>query len=389
MMTAREFRKIFAETRRRSEEICAHLQTEDFGVQPVEHVSPPKWHLGHTSWFFEELVLKKCPGYTVFDPRFGFIFNSYYESVGERVPRRERGNLSRPTVARVLAYRAAVTEATLGLLEDWSGLSPAQKSILEVGVHHEQQHQELLWTDIKYILGHNPLVPYYTESLGENPAPPSQGPKWVEVPAGIYEIGHADPERFCYDNERARHRVFLEDFTISTQLVQNQDYLAFIQDGGYADSLLWHAEGWQWRTQNEIDAPLYWQQIDGQWFQYTLGGLQKLQLDAPLSHISFYEAAAFARWKGMRLPTEFEWEAAQAKLDWGARWEWTESAYTPYPGFQKAPGALGEYNAKFMVNQKVLRGASVATPATHQRPTYRNYFHPPMRWQFTGIRLAN
>lgn len=332
-------------------------------------------------------MLKPLPDYKPFDSRFGFVFNSYYDSVGARVARAERGGLSRPSVARVYGYRNAVTRAVLRLLEEGHELSEAQLEILEIGVQHEQQHQELLLTDIKYILGHNPLSPAYNKTFCENPSP-SSPKKWVEFGADIYAIGHSDPDAFCYDNERGRHRVFLEAFEISNHLIRNDEYLEFMQDGGYEQVLLWHADGWRWRTQNNIRAPLYWHEIDGQWFQYTLNGLQQLQLDAPVNHISFYEAFAFAQWKGARLPTEFEWESAQAHLDWGSRWEWTESAYLPYPGFAKVPGALGEYNAKFMVNQKVLRGASVATPPAHRRPTYRNFFEPPMRWQFSGLRLA-
>jgi len=387
MLNARELREAFVQIRSQSEAICAPLKTEDYGVQPVTHVSPPKWHLGHTSWFFEQLLLKTLPDYRPFDARFGFLFNSYYQSAGAHLSRAKRGDLSRPTVSEIYAYRDAITRAVLGALSDESGLSEAQKTIIEVGLHHEQQHQELLLTDIKYILGHNPLFPAYHGEFCENPAQESPQ-RWVEIPAGIYEIGHGAPDTFCYDNERPRHRVFHEAFAISSHLIRNDEYLEFMQAGGYGEPLLWHAEGWDWRAQNQIDAPLYWHQIDGQWFQYTLAGLAELRAEAPVTHISYYEAAAFAQWKGMRLPTEFEWESAQAELDWGSRWEWSESAYLPYPGFVEAPGALGEYNRKFMVNQKVLRGASVATPAGHGRVSYRNYFHPPLRWQFTGFRLV-
>lgn len=387
MMNAPELRDAFARVRRQTEAICAPLNTEDYGAQPATHVSPPKWHLGHTSWFFEEMLLKTQPDYRPVDARFGFLFNSYYQSAGAHLSRAKRGDITRPTVAEVYAYRDAITQAVLATLGEDRELSDTQRATLEVGLHHEQQHQELLLTDIKYILGHNPLFPAYQHEFRENPAPQSPQ-RWVELPAGIYEIGHGAPDTFCYDNERPRHRVFHEAFALSSHLVRNDAYLEFMQAGGYQDALLWHAEGWEWRVQNQIDAPLYWHRIDGVWRQYTLAGLAELRADAPVTHISYYEAAAFARWRGMRLPTEFEWESAQAQLDWGSRWEWTQSAYLPYPGFVEAPGALGEYNRKFMVNQKVLRGASVASAAGHSRSTYRNYFHPPYRWQFTGFRLA-
>lgn len=377
---------LFLSTRKKTESICSFLETEDYVVQPIVDVSPPKWHLGHTTWFFEEFVLKDHSShYTIFDPDFSYVFNSYYESLGEKVIRADRGNLSRPTVASIYQYRKHVTQVVQQLLQ--SGVSKHLEEIILIGIHHEKQHQELLITDIKYILGNNPLLPKYNDQFDENPV--TQGkPSWCRVSEGLYEIGHQNSETFCYDNELGAHKVYLKEFLISKELVTNGDYLEFMQSEGYDDVLLWHAEGWDWKNSNTIKAPLYWHEVEGQWYQYTLQGLKRVKLNAPLAHISFYEAHAFAAWKGMRLPTEFEWEAAHSLINWGSRWEWTNSAYLPYPGYKKPEGAIGEYNEKFMVNQMVLRGSSVATGEQHVRPTYRNFFHPHLRWQFTGIRLV-
>ena len=376
----------FLETRQHTEDICKPLEIEDYVVQPIVDVSPPKWHLGHTSWFFEEFILKPHkPNYKLFHEDFAFVFNSYYENVGKRVIRNDRGNLSRPGVAKVYDYRHYVTNEMKDFLS--GEISAGIEEILLIGIHHEKQHQELLITDIKYILGNNPLLPKYNDSFSENPHQKFQR-EWIEMDEGIYEIGHTNPDEFRYDNELGRHKVYLHDYKISNKLVTNAEYLEFINTGGYKDFNLWHAEGLDWVKQNQIEAPMYWHNIDGEWHQYTLQGLQKIDADAPLSHISYFEAFAFAQWKECRLPTEFEWEAAQQNFEWGSRWEWTESAYLPYPGYKKAPGAIGEYNGKFMVNQKVLRGGSVATPNKHTRPTYRNFFQTNLRWQFTGLRLA-
>lgn len=376
----------FLETRQHTEDICKPLEIEDYVVQPIVDVSPPKWHLGHTSWFFEEFILKPHkPNYKLFHEDFAFVFNSYYENVGKRVIRNDRGNLSRPGVAKVYDYRHYVTNEMKDFLS--GEISAEIEEILLIGIHHEKQHQELLITDIKYILGNNPLLPKYNDSFSENPHQKFQR-EWIEMDEGIYEIGHTNPDEFCYDNELARHKVYLHDYKISNKLVTNAEYLEFINAGGYKDFNLWHAEGLDWVKQNQIEGPMYWHNIDGEWHQYTLQGLQKIDTHAPLSHISYFEAFAFAQWKECRLPTEFEWEAAQQNFEWGSRWEWTESAYLPYPGYKKAPGAIGEYNGKFMVNQKVLRGGSVATPNKHTRPTYRNFFQTNLRWQFTGLRLA-
>jgi ergothioneine biosynthesis protein EgtB len=376
----------FLETREHTENICEPLEIEDYVVQPIVDVSPPKWHLGHTTWFFEEFILKPHkPNYQLFHEDFAFVFNSYYENVGKRVIRNDRGNLSRPGVAKVYDYRQYVTNEMKEFLSN--DISSEIKELLLIGIHHEKQHQELLTTDIKYILGNNPLLPKYNDSFIENPLQNFQQ-EWIEMKEGIYEIGHKNSDKFCYDNELDRHKVYLNDYKISNKLVTNVEYLEFINADGYKDFNLWHAEGLDWVKQNNISAPMYWHNIEGNWHQYTLKGLQKLNLQAPVSHISYYEAFAFAQWKECRLPTEFEWEAAQQNFEWGSRWEWTESAYLPYPGYTKAPGAIGEYNGKFMVNQKVLRGGSVATSPKHTRSTYRNFFQTNLRWQFTSLRLA-
>jgi ergothioneine biosynthesis protein EgtB len=371
--------------RQASEAICRPLKTEDYVVQPIVDVSPPKWHLGHTTWFWETFVLMKYDlAYKVFNPDYNYVFNSYYETIGARVIRTDRGNLSRPSVEDIYAYRKYVDAAMERLLS--CDVSDVLRDTLLLGLNHEQQHQELLWTDIKYILGHNPLFPALSEKDIDD-MPGGEGAGFVQMPAGIYEIGFGG-EGFCFDNEMTRHKVYLNDYEIASSLVTNAGFLEFIKAGGYEDFRYWHAEGWDWVKNNHVRAPLYWHLIDGKWHYYTLTGLHPVDLSAPVCHISYYEAVAYAAWKGLRLPTEGEWEAASEKFSWGRRWEWTESAYLPYPGFKKAEGAIGEYNGKFMVSQMVLRGASVATPAHHSRKTYRNFFHPYLRWQFTGIRLA-
>ena len=375
----------YKKVRKRTEKICSPLQIEDYVVQPVADVSPPKWHIGHTTWFFETFILKPYfMGYQEYDPNYNYVFNSYYENIGARVIRTDRGNLSRPTVDDVFRYRAYVDTAVEKFLS--CDCSAEVKELLELGLNHEQQHQELLWYDIKYILGHNPLFPAYDQVNIENQLKNS-GQGWVSFEEGVYEVGYKGDD-FHFDNELGRHKVYIQNFSISSSLVSNAEYLQFILAGGYQDFNLWHAEGWDWVKTNSVIAPLYWYEIEGSWHRYSLSGLMLLDPDAPVSNISYYEAAAYAQWKGMRLPTEFEWEVASAQLQWGTLWEWTESAYLPYPGFSKAAGALGEYNGKFMVNQKVLRGASVATPKEHSRNTYRNFFHANLRWMFSGIRLS-
>lgn len=386
MIITKNLLTFFTETREHTEALCKPLEIEDYVVQPIEDVSPPKWHLGHTTWFFEEFILKHHkPGYQLFNEDFAFVFNSYYESIGKRVVRNDRGNLSRPGVAKVYDYRHYVTNELKELLA--SDTSEAVQKLLLMGIHHEKQHQELLMTDIKYILGNNPLLPKYNDTFDEDHIQ-SFDLKWIPMREGMYEIGHDSPDTFCYDNELGKHKVYLHDYSIANKLVTNKEYLEFITAGGYSDFNLWHAEGWEWLKQTQISQPMYWHDVDGEWHHYTLQGLQKLNLNAPVMHISYFEAFAYAQWKECRLPTEFEWEAAQNEFNWGSRWEWTESAYLPYPGYKKAPGAIGEYNGKFMVNQKVLRGSSVVSPNEHIRPTYRNFFQTNLRWQFTGIRLA-
>jgi ergothioneine biosynthesis protein EgtB len=377
----------YVEIRQYTEDICKPLQTEDYVVQPIVDVSPPKWHIGHVTWFFETFVLKPfMKNYVEFDPQYNYVFNSYYETVGARVIRTDRGNLSRPTVEAIYKYRKYVDEAMKQFLQD--SLSKEIEEIVVLGFNHEQQHQELLMTDIKYILGNNPLFPAYKPSSNNIEEIIQKGEDdFIKIEKGIYEIGF-EGDGFCFDNELKRHSVYFVDCKISKNLVTNKEFIEFINAGGYKNFNYWHADGWAWVNTNQINAPQYWHFIDNRWYNYTLAGLQLVDVNEPLCHISFYEAAAFASWKGMRLPTEFEWEIAAQKFDWGKRWEWTESAYLPYPGFSKAPGAIGEYNGKFMVNQMVLRGASDVTSPDHSRITYRNFFQPNLRWQYTGIRLA-
>jgi ergothioneine biosynthesis protein EgtB len=384
-MKTTSIREAYNSVRKYSEHICEPLETEDYVPQPVPFVSPPKWHLAHSTWFFETFILKaSIENYQVFDPDFNYLFNSYYNNVGERTLRTDRGNVTRPTTKAVYAYRQHVDACMNDLLEN--ELDDATLSLIELGLHHEQQHQELLVTDIKYILGHNPLFPVYKTGHNlVNGINTETG--FLQIPEGVYDIGFAG-DGFCFDNELGRHKVYLHDFEISKSLVINEEYIEFMNSGGYQDFNLWLDEGWSWVNANAVQSPMYWHKINGEWHYYTLAGLQKVNPQAILSHISFFEASAFAQWKGMRLPTEAEWEIASVNLDWGQRWEWTNSAYLPYPGFSKAEGAVGEYNGKFMINQMVLRGASVATSPEHSRRTYRNFFHTHERWQYTGIRLV-
>ena len=376
--------KQFLKTRLETETICSPLQTEDYVVQPITDVSPPKWHLAHTTWFFEQFILVKYDeNYEVFHPDFAYLFNSYYNNMGERTIRQDRGLMTRPGVSEIYEYRKYVTAAIKKVLENKPG--DEMLHLVEIGINHEQQHQELLAYDIKYILGTQPTFPdigkYFT--LEEE----SQSHQWLSFSEGIYEIGHQGND-FCFDNELPVHKVYVQDFDISNKLVTIGEFLEFMEDGGYDNFNYWHDEGWHFIQNNGITHPLYWHFRDGEWQHYHFNGLEKLNPNLPLSHVSMYEAYAFANWKGMRLPTEFEWEVAAQKLRWGQLWEWTNSAYLPYPGFTQAEGALGEYNGKFMLNQMVLRGASVATPQGHQRDTYRNFFHASSRWIFSGIRLA-
>ena len=373
----------FIKTRKYSEELCEPLLTEDYSVQPIEFVSPPKWHLAHTTWFWEEFVLTKYKkGYKVFKEEFSFLFNSYYNNVGKRVIRPSRGLMTRPSVDDVYQYRLYVTQQMI----DFLGSNPRKEilDIVAVGINHEEQHQELFIYDIKYIFGNQPLFPIYNNKFQNTSE--LKHPEFIKIDEGLYTIGHQE-ESFCFDNELGVHKVFIPSFEISSNLVTNKEYIKFIEEGGYQNFNFWHDEGWHWANNNKIEAPLYWHKIDGEWYHYDLNGLEKIELDQPVQHISFYEAFAFAEYKGMRLPTEFEWEVASEYFSWGKLWEWTSSAYLPYPNFSKATGALGEYNGKFMVNQMVLRGASIATPKNHSRKTYRNFFQTNMRWQYCGLRL--
>lgn len=404
---------LFAEVRAQTEKICEPLQPEDFVVQPVVDVSPPKWHLAHTTWFFENFVLKgNVGGYKLFDDDYHYLFNSYYETEGERWIRAERGTLSRPWVNEIMSYRAYVNEHMLDYLSK-EELSDELLDVLEIGINHEQQHQELMFYDIKHILGINPLFPVYRKHYTDSQLPNLES-NLLKIEEGIYEIGFEE-NSFHFDNEEGRHRVFLEAFEIQDRLVTVGEYLEFIEAGGYTDFRHWLMEGFEWVKTNEVKAPFYWFKEDGEWFYFTLAGKEKLNLTEPITHVSYYEADAFAKWKGMRLPTEYEWEVAcqifepeipkeanfldkghlrtmprigDHKQFYGDAWEWTSSAYLPYPRYQAPEGAIGEYNGKFMVNQMVLRGGSFGTMQNHIRPTYRNFFHPNLRWHFTGFRLA-
>ncbi len=379
--------KFFHRVRKRTVDICRPLQKEDFVAQPVVDVSPPKWHLAHTTWFFETFVLlPNRANYRVYDQDFGYLFNSYYNHVGERVLRHERGKLTRPTIDEVMAYRAYVDEALAEFLANAELTSQVQE-VLTLGLHHEMQHQELLMTDIKYIFGHNPIHPVYDANCLVDNFKNSHSPGWVSIDEGVYDIGFSG-DGFHFDNELGRHKQYIHQVQLATNLVTWGEYIEFIEDGGYEKFEFWLDEGWAWIKDSGVNAPMYAQKKNGVWGRYTLAGWQAIDPESVLVHVSYYEAEAFANWKGLRLPTEFEWEVASEHFDWGFVWEWTQSAYSAYPGFKKAKGALGEYNGKFMVNQMVLRGGSKATSLGHSRKSYRNFFHPHLQWQFAGIRLA-
>jgi len=409
---ARSLWRRYLETRATTLGLAAPLTPEDCALQSMPDASPVKWHLAHTSWFFETfLLLGRVPAYRAFDERFRTLFNSYYVQVGPRHARAERGLVSRPDLAAVQAYRAHVDRG----VEAWFERGPdrAQLELLELGIHHEQQHQELILTDLKHLFSRNPLRPAYA-----NPAPRQDSVevplRWVPHAGGVRAIGHAG-DGFCFDNERPAHRVYVEPFRLGSRLVTNAEYLAFMDDGGYARPELWMSDGWDVRLREAWEAPLYWERdASSGWQRFSLAGMVPLEAHAPVCHVSWYEADAFARWRGARLPTEAEWEDAASRVPvtgnfaesrlfdprsapdgspglaqcFGDVWEWTASAYRPYPGYRPALGAVGEYNGKFMVNQFVLRGGSCASPASHLRPSYRNFFPPQARWQFTGIRLC-
>jgi ergothioneine biosynthesis protein EgtB len=396
--------------RRATERLCEPLSPEDCQVQSMDDASPAKWHLAHTSWFFETFVLdRRLAGYRPFHPEFRVLFNSYYQSVGQQHPRPQRGLLSRPALDEVFAYRAYVDEQMLALLETESDVA---SDVVELGLQHEQQHQELILTDIKHMLSCNPLRPVYRRAP-HTPTTEVTPIRWQAFAEGVQWIGH-EGGSFAFDNEQPRHRVFVEAFELATRLITNGEFLAFIDDGGYERSELWLSDGWNVMQARRWHAPLYWEQRDGAWQVMTLGGLQSLRANEPVCHVSLYEADAYASWAGARLPREAEWEGAattatvagnfveDARLHpqpapadtvgltqlFGDAWEWTQSAYLPYPGYQPPAGALGEYNGKFMCNQLVLRGGSCATPRAHARATYRNFFPPDARWQFSSLRLA-
>ncbi|MBS0292984.1 MAG: ergothioneine biosynthesis protein EgtB [Proteobacteria bacterium] len=385
----------YVAVRAATEALALPLSAEDCCVQPMPDASPTKWHLAHTSWFFETFILEAYePGFRAFDPAFRVLFNSYYQGVGQQYPRPRRGLLTRPSLATVLAYRADVDARMRQLLgrADLLDEAPALAALLELGLQHEQQHQELILTDILYLLWCNPLWPAYSERWAA-PAPGSEAPAWQRFEGGLVEIGHKGAG-FAFDNELPRHTVYLQPCELATGLVTNADYLAFMADGGYCDPAHWLAEGWDWRRDQQINHPLYWRQEGQGWSEFTLAGSRPLAPQQAVAHLSYYEADAYARWAEARLPTEAEWEAASAAPGaalqqlFGTLWQWTQSSYAPYPGFATALGAVGEYNGKFMVNQYVLRGSSCATPAGHARASYRNFFPAAARWQFTGLRLA-
>ncbi len=376
--------------RAHTELLCDPLEVEDFVVSSMPDVSPTKWHLAHTSWFFETFVLKeRLPDYFPLDPRYAFLFNSYYVQAGERHCRAQRGLVTRPTVDEVFAYRRYVDRHMLELL---AGVE--DDATVTLGLHHEQQHQELLVTDIKHVLWTNPLRPAYDAAKASHSGHSGASGTWTQIAEGMRRVGNDEEDDFVFDNERPSHRVFVEDFRIANQLVTNGEYLDFMNDGGYDRSELWLAAGWAIVQQEARRSPLYWEKADNGWSEFTFGGMTPLDTSAPVSHVSYYEADAFARWAGHRLPTEPEWEIAAREHPelpqlYGDRWQWTQSAYVAYPGYTPPAGAIGEYNGKWMSDQWVLRGSSIATPPGHRRLTYRNFFPSDTRWQFTGIRLAS
>jgi len=390
---ARSLTEAFLAVRGETERRAAPLSAEDQVVQSMPDASPTKWHRAHTTWFFEQFLLgPHKAGYRPFNPDYAYLFNSYYVSAGPRHSRGERGLITRPGLDEIAAYRRYVDAAMVEMFRDsdeerLAALAP----LVEVGLNHEQQHQELLITDILHALAQNPLCPAY-DARWTPPAPHRGGAGWLELDEGIHVIGHAG-DSFHFDNETPAHRALVGPVRLARRLVTNREWLAFIDDGGYRTPTLWLMDGFAKASAEEWRAPGHWREVDGQWQVMTLAGLQPVDPDAPVMHVSYYEADAFARWAGKHLPTEMEWEIAartgHLNDAFGIVWQWTRSAYAPYPGYRAIAGALGEYNGKFMVNQMVLRGSSLATPAAHSRITYRNFFYPHHRWQFTGLRLAD
>ena len=400
----------FLDTRRLTDRLTAALSPEDQTPQSMPDASPARWHRAHVSWFFEEFILRDLPGYAVYDESFRYLFNSYYEAVGARHPRPERGLITRPGVEEITRYREYIDAALVQALTE-GRLDDCAVELVELGCNHEQQHQELLLMDIKHLLSIHPFAPVYVERPVEFPSePPASAPalRWQSMPGGLVEVG-ADGPGFSYDNEGPRHTVYLQEYEIANRPVTNGEWFEFMADDGYRRSEFWLSDGWARIQQTGWDSPGYWSHDDGTWTTFTLSGRRPVVADEPVVHVSFYEADAYARWAGARLPTEFEWENAAA-LTGGRRgglldpqrchpsiaseamignvWEWTSSAYLPYPGFVPANGAVGEYNGKFMSDQHVLRGASALTPPGHERITYRNFFPAPSRWVFSGLRLA-
>ncbi|HEX6138505.1 MAG TPA: ergothioneine biosynthesis protein EgtB [Casimicrobiaceae bacterium] len=386
----------YGEVRARTRALTAPLSAEDCALQSMPDASPAKWHLAHTTWFFETLVIEpRIASYRAFDPAFRVLFNSYYNAVGDKHPRPERGMLSRPSLDVVLAYRAHVDDAMRGCCDRAIG-DPALAALIELGLNHEEQHQELILTDVLHLLSRNPARPAYDAAPPPEPRPET-AVRWLAHPAGIVTVGHAG-RGFAFDNEGPRHRVWLEAFELASRPVTNAEYAAFIEEGGYSSPELWLSLGLDTVGAQRWVAPLYWERHASRWRAFTLHGTCDLDPHAPVAHISLFEADAYARWAGARLPTEFEWEAALTRAaedrtpavlpGTGDVWEWTSSSHAPYPGFRPAAGAVGEYNGKFMCNQYVLRGSSLATPPGHARATYRNFFAPEARWQFSGVRLA-
>lgn len=383
--TIRDTGERLAGVRAETVRICAPLETEDYVVQPAPEVSPPKWHLAHTTWFFEEFILvPRLRGYRIFDPGYRLLFNSYYKTVGPHWQQSARGTLSRPTVREVIAYRNHVDDHLARLIASRQA-GPDLDALLVAGMHHEQQHQELLYMDIKAILGANPSMPAYAAETARVEA---GEPGWIGIESGIHGIG-AEGEGFAYDNERPRHRTWIDACSLSRRLVTNGEFLEFMRDGGYGDPRLWLSKGWDWVQAGRVQAPLYWFERDGRWSEFTLCGARPLSPDAPVAHVSYYEADAYARWRGLRLPDERELEIFLAReAPPQSLWCWTRSAYAPYPGYRPCEPPLSEYNGKFMCNQYVLRGGCFATPPGHGRATYRNFYEPHQRWMFSGIRLA-